>query len=60
MQASSEFPIGLTRKNQPLTNSVFTRNNTDGAIAPGGPEAIATESLINICTEDGEDLITES
>jgi hypothetical protein len=43
----------------PLTQSVFVANNSEGLIAPGSPQFITTESGITISTESGLGLITE-
>lgn len=43
----------------PLTQSVFVANNSEGIISPGAPEFISTENGITICTENGIGLTTE-
>jgi hypothetical protein len=47
--------------NNPVINSLFVINDNEPAnIVPGNQKFICTEDFINICTEDGKDLITES
>lgn len=43
----------------PLVYSPFVKYAQDAVIAPSGGEFIATENLLKITTESGEDLITE-
>lgn len=55
----ADFPIGLSNKNNPLTNSVFVAYVESPTPAPGPSMLLITEDERPITTENGIRLVTE-